>query len=170
MFVRVAAAVTASVLSCLALSGCVSNLVKFYSPEARTPLQTYPGDPRSPNETASLRLVTEKDVTYDNTIGWIRVMSIDGIDTSTVPNHHASVLPGNHHLLLRCRPGPRYSGYKERTWDADVTVEPNRTYFFVPSLKTGSVTYGNRGVSGEGACSFDVQSVNGLNKYGSPMN
>jgi len=165
MFVRVAAAVTASALSCLALGGCVSNLVKFYSPEVRTPLQAYPGGPRPPAETASLLMVTEKDVTYDNTIGWVRVMSIDGIDTSTAPNHHASILPGNHHLSLRCRPGPRYSGYKEHVWDAEVTVAPNRTYFFVPILRTGAVTYGSRGVSGEGACSFDVQSASGLNKY-----
>lgn len=153
-----AAALAASALTCFLLGGCAN-------PAARTPLQLYTGDPRQPAQTVSLLMVTEKDVTYDNTIGWVRIMSVDGVDTSTAVNHHVHVLAGMHHLTLRCRPGPRYAKYQERIVDLNEDFAANRTYVFEPELNTSAVTVSNSRTMGYGACNFEMRYFDGLDKF-----
>ena len=83
-----------------------------------------------PEQTASLLLLTETDEPGNTTRGWVRVLAVDGVDISKVPNTWAHVAPGAHHVKLMCRAGAHHAGFKERVSEWDASFDRNTTYFW----------------------------------------
>ncbi len=120
--------------SCVLLGGCISNAIRVFDPARKVPYQLYTGSQLPPEKTTSLLLLSETDERGSTTKGWVRVLSVDGVDVSNVPNTWARITPGSHHLQLICRAGALHSGFKERTSEWDGTFDANTTYFWQISL------------------------------------
>ena len=87
-----------------------------------------------PEQDASLLLLTEVDERGNTTKGWVRIVTVDGVDVSKVPNTWAHIEPGQHDIKFVCRAGPLHAAFKERVKQATYVLEPNTTYFWKINL------------------------------------
>ena len=123
-----------SVAACLALAGCISNAIRVWGPANKVPYPLYAGPLHPPEQDASLLLLTEVDERGNTTKGWVRILTVDGIDVSKVPNTWAHIEPGQHDVKFVCRAGPLHAAFKERVKQATYVLEPNTTYFWKINL------------------------------------